>query len=330
VTSEEKLKSYFEGSFNLVVSTVFIMRDKLGRSRGFGFVIFEDDDVGAIIGNNHTLDGRMIEVKRAIPKNKIKTKKLFVGGLPLNISEEKFKKYFQQFGKVTECNIMKDRQTGQPRGFGFISFDDFDVIEMVLEQTHIISGKKVEVKVAEPKKFRDSRESNGTEEYVDYVPMSYPQFYSPQIPYSTFTPPVFQPSYGYVDMYANQMNMGFNSIFTTNFPSFVPPSKNSNLQMLKEPSPSVPLFELDASDVLVETEVKLDPFQEQDLSKIVGGHRGKKRNEIKTSTQSLFLNDILDGKDERHSFSGFRDFANEFGIQLDFLAEEGRHRNTWS
>jgi len=38
---------------------------------------------------------------------------------------------------------MKDRKTGQPRGFGFITYADPSVVDIVIEDTHIINGKQV-------------------------------------------------------------------------------------------------------------------------------------------------------------------------------------------
>ena len=39
--------------------------------------------------------------------------------------------------------IMKDRYTGQPRGFGFITYADPSVVDRVIEDTHVINGKQV-------------------------------------------------------------------------------------------------------------------------------------------------------------------------------------------
>ena len=41
---------------------------------------------------------------------------------------------------------MKDRYTGQPRGFGFITYADPQVVDRVIEDTHVINGKQVNKK----------------------------------------------------------------------------------------------------------------------------------------------------------------------------------------
>ena len=38
---------------------------------------------------------------------------------------------------------MKDRKTGQPRGFGFVTYADPSVVDQVIQDTHIINGKQV-------------------------------------------------------------------------------------------------------------------------------------------------------------------------------------------
>jgi len=52
------------------------------------------------------------------------SKKLFVGGISWNTSEDGLREAFAQYGEVTEATIVTDRQTGRSRGFGFVTFAD--------------------------------------------------------------------------------------------------------------------------------------------------------------------------------------------------------------
>lgn len=82
----------------------------------------------------------------------VRTKKIFVGGLPPTLTEEGFREYFEAYGRVTDVVVMYDQNTGRPRGFGFISFDAEDAVDRVLHKTfHDLNGKQVEVKRALPK-----------------------------------------------------------------------------------------------------------------------------------------------------------------------------------
>jgi len=52
------------------------------------------------------------------------SKKLFVGGLDWNTSDQSLNDAFGQFGTVTEAKVIMDRETGRSRGFGFVTFQD--------------------------------------------------------------------------------------------------------------------------------------------------------------------------------------------------------------
>lgn len=54
-----------------------------------------------------------------------------------------FIKHFGKYGEITDSVIMKDRKTGQPRGFGFITYADPLVVDKVIEDPHVINGKQV-------------------------------------------------------------------------------------------------------------------------------------------------------------------------------------------
>lgn len=54
-----------------------------------------------------------------------------------------FNKHFGKYGEITDSVIMRDRHTGQPRGFGFITYADPSVVDKVIEDNHIINGKQV-------------------------------------------------------------------------------------------------------------------------------------------------------------------------------------------
>ncbi|CAH9145606.1 unnamed protein product [Cuscuta epithymum] len=158
-TSEETFSRYFSKYGELVDS--IIMMDKLsGRPRGFGFVTFVDAEVAnRVLKEEHVIDGRVVEVKRTVPREDMplrggsKTKKIFIGGIPLSLNEDGLKEYFSSYGNIIECQIMVDHNTGRPRGFGFITFDNEGAVEKALSDGHMheISGKQVEIKRAEPK-----------------------------------------------------------------------------------------------------------------------------------------------------------------------------------
>ncbi|XP_057955443.1 heterogeneous nuclear ribonucleoprotein 1 isoform X2 [Malania oleifera] len=171
-TNEERLKEYFS-TYGEVVEAV-IMKDRTtGRARGFGFVVFADPAVAErVIKEKHNIDGRMVEAKKAVPRDdqntlmsrnigsihgspsQGRTRKIFVGGLASTVTEGDFKKYFEQFGTITDVVVMYDHNTQRPRGFGFITYDSEEAVDRVLVKAfHELNGKMVEVKRAVPKEL---------------------------------------------------------------------------------------------------------------------------------------------------------------------------------
>ncbi|KAG7642961.1 RNA-binding domain superfamily [Arabidopsis suecica] len=182
-TDENLLREYFS-NFGEVLQ-VTVMREKAtGRPRGFGFVAFSDPAViDRVLQDKHHIDNRDVDVKRAMSREEqspagrsgtfnasrnfdsganVRTKKIFVGGLPPALTSDEFRAYFETYGPVSDAVIMIDQTTQRPRGFGFVSFDSEDSVDLVLHKTfHDLNGKQVEVKRALPKDANPGIASGG-------------------------------------------------------------------------------------------------------------------------------------------------------------------------
>jgi hypothetical protein len=134
--------------------------------RGFGFVAFRDaETIAAVLAHPtpHMIDERPVEVKRALARddpgapqrhnpNKHDPCKIFVGGLASAVTEEAFRAHFAAFGAIIDAVVMMDRDTNRSRGFGFVTFEGAGAVQAVLAATeHVIGGRTVDVKAAEPK-----------------------------------------------------------------------------------------------------------------------------------------------------------------------------------
>ncbi|KAI8885017.1 hypothetical protein K501DRAFT_293755 [Backusella circina FSU 941] len=134
-TTDESLRTYFS-QFGEVLDCV-VMRDTVtNRSRGFGFLTMKESaDVDKIVSQDHELDGKKIDPKHAIPRDEQdKTEKIFVGGISAEVNEDEFREFFSQFGTVMDATLMTERETGRPRGFGFITFETSEGVEEALRQ----------------------------------------------------------------------------------------------------------------------------------------------------------------------------------------------------
>ncbi|WMV23671.1 hypothetical protein MTR67_017056 [Solanum verrucosum] len=204
-TNDDRLREYFQ-AFGDVVEAV-IMKDRItGRARGFGFVVFADPSIAEkVVKEKHIIDGRTVEAKKAVPRDDqhvnrtngsiqgspgpARTRKIFVGGLASSVTESDFKKYFDQFGTITDVVVMYDHNTQRPRGFGFITYDSEEAVDNVLYKTfHELNGKRVEVKRAVPKELSPGptqsqlvgRYSHGMNRVNNFLNV-YTQGYSPSL-----------------------------------------------------------------------------------------------------------------------------------------------------
>lgn len=170
-TDDDTLKEYFE-KYGELVDHVVMKDSQTGRSRGFGFVTYSDSFMvdELMKYRPHTIDGRQVEPKRATPREKdsgkaevqMTVKKLFIGGLRDNISDEDLTSYFGAYGSVAEAIVMKEKETGKSRGFGFVTFDDYDPVDkIILQKVHTINGVNVHTQKALPKDGGDNQGGGG-------------------------------------------------------------------------------------------------------------------------------------------------------------------------
>ncbi len=83
---------------------------------------------------------------------------IYVGNLPFSATEDEIRDLFGAHGSVTSVNLITDRETGRPRGFGFVEMDNGgeEAIE-ALNQTEI-GGRRLNVNVAKPRESRPARQ----------------------------------------------------------------------------------------------------------------------------------------------------------------------------
>ena len=82
--------------------------------------------------------------------------KLFVGNLSFNITENDLQDAFAAHGTVVEANLMMDRATGRPRGFGFVTMSTPEEAQKAIDALHgkELAGRALTVNIARPREDR--------------------------------------------------------------------------------------------------------------------------------------------------------------------------------
>jgi len=160
--SDEKLEKYFT-KYGKVLSAK-VMVDDSGKSKGFGFVNFEEpeeaekavDDLNGKEINKKTIfvcraqkkSERQAELKKKFEKikqerlNRYQGVNLYVKNLDDSITDEDLKKEFIQYGEISSAKVMTD-STGRSKGFGFVCFTcQSDATKAVSEMNNRIIGAK--------------------------------------------------------------------------------------------------------------------------------------------------------------------------------------------
>jgi len=93
-------------------------------------------------------------------------KKLYVGGLPYNTSEESLKEYFSQAGAVESAAIITDKFSGKSKGFGFIEMSSDEEAQTAIEMFNgkEFEGRNLTVNEARPREERPLNKGRNKEQ----------------------------------------------------------------------------------------------------------------------------------------------------------------------
>src|SRR5215467_465363 len=88
-----------------------------------------------------------------IPSKKDRMKNIYVGNLDFNVSEDELRQAFAAYGQVDNVTILKDRDTGQPRGFGFVEMANDEEAEKAINGMNgaQLGSRALNVNEARPK-----------------------------------------------------------------------------------------------------------------------------------------------------------------------------------
>jgi cold-inducible RNA-binding protein len=93
--------------------------------------------------------------------------KLFVGNLSFNTTENDLQDAFAAHGTVVETNLMMDRESGRPRGFGFVTMSSPEEAQKAIDALNgkEMDGRALTVNIARPREERPGGGGGGRREF---------------------------------------------------------------------------------------------------------------------------------------------------------------------
>ncbi len=84
---------------------------------------------------------------------------IYVGNLPYDIGEDELRDIFSQFGEVSKVNIIMDKFSGQPKGFGFVEMPNDSEADEAIKALNdsALKGRNIKVNQAKPRRERSQR-----------------------------------------------------------------------------------------------------------------------------------------------------------------------------
>ena len=88
-------------------------------------------------------------------------KKLFVGSLKWEVEDDELQEAFEEYGEVESAHVVKDRDSGKSKGFGFVEFANAKDAAKALEGMRgaELRGREIHVEYAQPKDDKKPRRS---------------------------------------------------------------------------------------------------------------------------------------------------------------------------
>lgn len=178
---------YYMRKFGEIEDCV-IMKDRVTRqSRGFGYVTFNTtEDARKATAAQHSLNGRALEVKVATPKDEMmpsasrKGGRIFVARIPPQVTDGMFRSYFQKYGVVVDAYMPKDAGSRTHRGIGFVTFENAESVDKIMNETHELGGSSVAVDRATPKE--ETAKFWGAQSFPDQLSKPFPDQWDKAIP----------------------------------------------------------------------------------------------------------------------------------------------------
>lgn len=147
------------------------MDRQTGRSRGFGYVEFASAAVAKLAletMQGKEIDGRNVKLDLSMPRQanpaarakpqfgdvpSAPSATLFVGNISWNTTEDMLWEHFGQYGDVSSVRVPTDRESGKPKGFGYVEYSDIESAKKGYEGAagSEIDGRSIRLDYTQPR-----------------------------------------------------------------------------------------------------------------------------------------------------------------------------------
>ncbi|KAJ1663898.1 nuclear localization sequence binding protein [Coemansia sp. RSA 1813] len=158
------------GEFGEVVAARVAMQPNSGRSRGFGYVDFatEDGQQKATEAAEFEIDGRMVRMEKTDGhardgkqtrggaaqggSTNEPSKVLFIGNMSFRSTEDSVRAAFEECGTVVSVRIITDRETGRPKGYGYVEFETVEEAASAMQWNNTdLDGRNIRLDYSTPR-----------------------------------------------------------------------------------------------------------------------------------------------------------------------------------
>ena len=87
------------------------------------------------------------------------SKRIYVGNLPFSASDDEVRELFAEYGTVESVHLVTERESGRPRGFGFVEMSSGGDEAIRALNNHEMGGRNLTVNEARPREDRGPRRS---------------------------------------------------------------------------------------------------------------------------------------------------------------------------
>lgn len=89
--------------------------------------------------------------------------RLYAGGLVYEMSDDRLREVFSEYGTVESARVITDRMTGRSRGFGFVEMSSDSEAQEAIDNLDgaTVDGRRLTVNIARPQQRRDDRRGGG-------------------------------------------------------------------------------------------------------------------------------------------------------------------------